>query len=45
MKKNEKQEKQLQKILAELSKVQTKYTDEQIASILENVVQELKCLV
>ena len=45
MKKVQKQEKQIQKILSELSAIQTKYTDEQIADILNNVAQELKCLV
>lgn len=45
MKKAQKQEKQIQKILAELSSIQTKYTDEEIAKILKNVMQELQCLV
>ncbi len=45
MKKEQKQEKQIQKILSEISAIQTKYTDEQIENILKNVVQELKCLV
>ena len=44
MKKSQKQEKQIQKILSELSQIQTKYTDEEINTILKNVVQELKCL-
>lgn len=44
MKKVQKQEKQIQKILSELSEIQTKYTDEEIANILANVMQELKCL-
>ena len=44
MKKSVKQEKQIQKILSELSKIQTKHTDEEISTILENVVHELKCL-
>ena len=45
MKKEQKQEKQIQKILSEISAIQTKYTDEQIENILKNVIQELKCLV
>ena len=45
MKKVQKQEKQIQKILSELSAIQTKYTDEEIENILENVAKELKCLV
>lgn len=44
MKKSQKQEKQIQKILSELSEIQTKYTDEEIAEIISNVMQELKCL-
>lgn len=45
MKKVQKQEKQIQKILSEISEIQTKYTDEEIASILANVMQELQCIV
>ena len=45
MKKEQKQEKQIQKILSELSAIQTRYTDEQIESILTKVAEELKCLV
>lgn len=45
MKKVQKQEKQIQKILSELSEIQTKYTDEEINSILKNVMQELQFLV
>ena len=44
MKKSQKQEKQIQKILSELSEIQTKYTDEEIAEIINNVMQELRCL-
>lgn len=44
MKKSQKQEKQIQKILSELSEIKTKYTDEEIAEIINNVMQELKCL-
>ena len=45
MKKTDKQEKQIQKILSELSAIQTKYTDDQIAKVLEHVTSELRCLV
>ena len=45
MKKVQKQEKQIQKILSELSEIQTKFTDEEINSILKNVMQELQCIV
>ena len=45
MKKVQRQEKQIQKILSELSEIQTKYTDEEIANILSNVMQELQCIV
>lgn len=45
MKKTENQEKQIQKILSELSQIQSKYTDKQIAKVLSNVEKELKCLV
>ena len=44
MKKSQKQEKQIQKILSELSEIKTQYTDEEIAEIINNVRQELKCL-
>jgi len=44
MKKVQKQEKQIQKILSELSKIQTKNTDEEIAMILNNVREELRVL-
>lgn len=45
MKKEQKQEKQIQKILSELSEIQTKYTDEEISQIINNVMQELKLVV
>jgi len=45
MKSKQKQEKQIQKILSELAAIQTKSTDKQIEDILNNVVQELHCLV
>ena len=45
MKKTEKQEVQLQKILSELSEIQVKDSDEQINNIIENVVRELNGLI
>ena len=45
MKKTLKQEQQIVKILSELTKIQTQFSDEEIASILENVRKELNCLV
>lgn len=45
MKKTIKQEKQLASILAEITKIQSDFTDKQIADILENVKQALSCLV
>ncbi len=38
-------EQQIEKILLELTKIDTKYSDKKIASILENVKKELNCLV
>ncbi len=45
MKKTINQEQQIVKILSELTKIQTKFSDKQIASILENVKKELNDLV
>ena len=45
MKTTMKQEKKIVEILSELTKIQTKFTDEQIATILENVKKELNGLV
>ena len=45
MKKTYKQEEKIASILSELTKIQTKFTDEQIAEILEHVKAELNCLV
>lgn len=45
MKKTLNQEQQIVKILSELTKIQTKFSDKQIASILENVKKELNDLV
>ena len=40
-----KREQQIEKILSELTKIDTKFSDKKIASILENVKKELNCLV
>ncbi len=45
MKKEQRQEKQIQKILSELSAIQTKDSDEEIENILNNVIHELLCIV
>lgn len=45
MKRTLNQEQQIVKILSELTKIQTKFSDEKIASILENVKKELNILV
>ena len=45
MKKNDRQEKQLQKIISELAKIEIKDSDEKINDIIRNVVNELNCLV
>ena len=45
MKKNMKQEEKIANILSELTKIQTKFTDEQIAEILEHIKNELNCVV
>lgn len=45
MKTSMKQEKKIAEILSELTQIQTKYSDEQIAEILENIKNELNCLV
>ena len=45
MKKNMKQEEKIAIILSELTKIQTKFTDEQIAEILEHIKTELNCVV
>ena len=39
------QEKKIEEILLELTKIQKDYTDNEVASILENVKKELYCLV
>ena len=45
MKKTMKQEEKVASILSELTKIQTKFTDEQIAEILEHIKTELNCVV
>ena len=39
------QEKKIEEILVEITKIQKDYTDNEVASILENVKKELNCLV
>ncbi len=45
MKKMQKQEKHITNILSELTKIETKFTDEQIAQIIEHIKEELNCVV
>ena len=45
MKRTLKQEEQIVNVLQELTKIQTQFTDKQIAKILENIKAELNCLV
>ena len=45
MKKTMKQEEKIANILSELTKIQTKFTDEQIAEILEHIKTELNYVV
>lgn len=45
MKKMLKQEKQISNILSELTQIEAKFTDEQIAEILKHIKKELNCLV
>ena len=45
MKRTLKQEEQIVNVLQELTKIQTQFTDKQIAQILEHVKAELNCLV
>ena len=45
MKRTLSQEQQIASILSELTKIQTKFSDEQIAKILENIKKELNYLV
>ena len=39
------QEKKIAQILSEITKIQTKYTDKQIAQMLEHIKHELNCVV
>ena len=39
------QEKRIEKILSELAKIQSNYSDKKVANILENVKKELNCLI
>ena len=45
MKRTLNQEKKIEKVLSELTKIQKNDSDKQIASILENIKKELNCLV
>ena len=45
MKKRMLQEEKIANILSELTKIQTKFTDKQIAEILEHIKTELNCVV
>ena len=45
MKRVYKQEEKIATVLSELTKIQTKFTDKQIAEILEHVKEQLNCLV
>ena len=45
MKKTLKQEKKIQNILSELTKIKAELSDEQVAVILDSVKKELNCLV
>ena len=45
MKRTLNQEKKIEKVLEELTKIQKDYSDKQIASVLESIKKELNCLV
>ena len=45
MKRMKKQDEKISSVLAELSKIETRFTDKQIEEILEHVKKELNCLV
>lgn len=45
MKKAQNQEQKIQKVLSELTKIETDYSDKQIAHILNSIKKELNCLV
>ena len=44
MQKTMKQEKKISEILSEITKIQTGFTDEQIAMMLEHIKEELNCV-
>ena len=39
-----KQEKKIENILLEITKIQKEYSDEQVASLLEHIKNELNCI-
>ena len=39
------QEKKIEKVLKELTKIQTSYSDKQVEAVLESIKKELNCLV
>ncbi len=45
MKKTLNQEKKIQEVLSELTKIQKEYSDKQVATILDGIKKELNCLV
>lgn len=45
MKKMSNQDKKIEKVLSELSKIQEDYSDKKIASVLETIKKQLNCLV
>lgn len=45
MKRTLNQEEKIVEILSEITKIETKFSDEQIANILDKIKQELNCLV
>ena len=45
MKRTLNQEKKIEQVLSELTKIQKDYSDKQIASVLESIKKELNCLV
>ncbi len=45
MKRTLNQEKKIEKVLSELTKIQKNYSDKQISNVLESIKKELNCLV
>ena len=45
MKRTLNQEKRIEKVLSELTKIQKNYSDKQISNVLESIKKELNCLV